>query len=76
MQQREFWQVFEGCLQHLPANTARVFMMRECFGFEADEICARLEISSSNCHVILHRARLKLRDCMEKDWGRPGGQAG
>lgn len=76
MQQREFWQVFDGCLQHLPANTARVFVMRECLGFEADEICARLEISSGNCHVILHRARLKLRDCMEKDWGRPGEQAG
>lgn len=71
MQTRQFWGVFEACLDHLPANTGRVFMMREFLGFESDEICAQLGISTSNCHVILHRARLKLRGCMESGWGRP-----
>jgi RNA polymerase sigma-70 factor (ECF subfamily) len=73
MQTRQFWVVFEHCLDHLPANTGRVFMMREFLGFEADEICAQLGITSSNCYVILHRARLKLRGCMDSGWGRPGG---
>jgi len=72
MQTRQFWRVFEACLDHLPPNTGRVFMMREFLGFESDEICSRLVISTSNCHVILHRARLKLRGCMESGWGRPG----
>lgn len=72
MEDREFWGVFETCLDHLPAHPARVFMMREFLGFEADEICAQLGITSGNCHVILHRARLKLRGCMEQGWGRPG----
>lgn len=72
MQTRQFWGVFEACLDHLPANTSRVFMMREFLGFESDEICAQLKISTSNCHVILHRARLKLRGCMESGWGRSG----
>lgn len=72
MQTRQFWGVFEACLEHLPANTGRVFMMREFLGFESDEICSQLGISTSNCHVILHRARLKLRGCMEIGWGRPG----
>lgn len=72
MQTRQFWRVFEACLDHLPANTGRVFMMREFLGFESDEICSQLGITTSNCHVILHRARLKLRGCMESGWGRPG----
>jgi len=70
MQTQQFWGVFEACLDHLPTNTGRVFMMREFLGFESDEICAQLGISTSNCHVILHRARLKLRGCMESGWGR------
>ncbi|MCB2021886.1 MAG: sigma-70 family RNA polymerase sigma factor [Burkholderiaceae bacterium] len=73
MQTRQFWSVFEACLDHLPANTGRVFMMREFLGFESDEICAQLGITTSNCHVILHRARLKLRGCMDSGWGRPEG---
>ena len=72
MQNRQFWLVFEACLTHLPAQTGRVFMMREFLGFESVEICTQLGLSTSNCHVILHRARLKLRGCMDAGWGRPG----
>lgn len=72
MQTRQFWVVFETCLDQLPANTGRVFMMREFLGFESSEICLQLGLSTSNCHVILHRARLKLRACMDSGWGRPG----
>lgn len=72
MQTKQFWVVFETCLDHLPANTGRVFMMREFMGFDSDEICKQLAISTSNCHVMLHRARLKLRGCMERGWGRKG----
>jgi RNA polymerase sigma-70 factor (ECF subfamily) len=75
MQTRQFWTVFEACLDHLPANTGRVFMMREFLGFESGEICAQLGITTSNCHVMLHRARLKLRGCMDNAWGRPEGGA-
>jgi RNA polymerase sigma-70 factor (ECF subfamily) len=73
MQTRQFWAVFEACLDHLPPNTGRVFMMREFLGFESDEICSQLGITTSNCHVMLHRARLKLRGCMDGGWGRPEG---
>ncbi len=72
MQNKQFWVVFETCLDHLPAKTGRVFMMREFLGLESDEICAQLAISSSNCHVILHRARLKLRACLGDGWAHMG----
>lgn len=72
LRQAQFWQVFDACLNHLPENTARVFMMRELLEFEVDEICTELQISSSNCYVILHRARNNLRGCLERSWFGPG----
>ncbi len=75
MQNKQFWVVFEACLDHLPANTGRVFMMREFLGLESDEICAQLAISISNFHVILHRARLRLRACLGNGWAHMGDAA-
>jgi RNA polymerase sigma-70 factor, ECF subfamily len=74
MASKQFWTVFEVCLDHLPKQTARVFMMREFLGFESNEICDQVGLTTSNCHVILHRARMRLRECLETGWGRPGEQ--
>ncbi|MDP2134553.1 MAG: sigma-70 family RNA polymerase sigma factor [Sulfuritalea sp.] len=68
LHQEQFWIVFDACLNHLPPNTARVFMMREFLEFDTAEVCAELRISASNCHVILHRARNGLRRCLEQSW--------
>ncbi len=72
LEQQQFWEVFDACLDHLPENTARVFMMREFLELETEEICGELGISSGNCHVILHRARNALRRCLEGGWFAPG----
>ena len=37
-EQKQFWAVFEACLDRLPAKAARVFMMREFLGLETEEI--------------------------------------
>ncbi len=66
--EKDFWQVFEACLQHLPGQQARVFMSREFVGMDSEEICEALGISSSNLHVMLYRARLRLRECLENNW--------
>ncbi|WP_300321535.1 sigma-70 family RNA polymerase sigma factor [Accumulibacter sp.] len=63
-----FWQVFDACLNRLPPATARVFMMREMLGLETSEICQQLSISSNNCWVVLHRARMALRLCLDQQW--------
>lgn len=68
LENQQFWQIFEICMNNLPAATARVFTMRELLGLETDEICKELNISSSNCWVILHRARMSLRLCLQKNW--------
>lgn len=67
-EQQQFWVVFEACLDHLPEKTARVFMMREFLGLDTDEICRETAISLSNCWVLLHRARMGLRLCLERKW--------
>ena len=65
---QQFWQVFEICLTRLPESTARVFMMREMLGFETEEVCKELALSQSNCWVVLHRARMGLRLCLNERW--------
>ena len=64
----DFWKVFDACLNELPAEQARVFMMREFIELTGPEICATLELTSSNLHVLLHRARLRLRACLSGHW--------
>ncbi|MBK5970216.1 hypothetical protein CCR91_16005 [Thiorhodovibrio winogradskyi] len=68
LEQKQFWRVFELCLDHLPERTSRVFMMREFLELETDEICQELAITTSNCWVILHRARMSLRLCLDETW--------
>lgn len=67
-EQQQFWAVFELCLDHLPEKTARIFAMRELLGLETEEICQETGISPSNCWVVLHRARMALRVCLEQKW--------
>ena len=68
LREDQFWRVFEACLENLPGNQARVFMMREFIEFDSDEICSTLEISISNLNVILYRARMRLRECLGNHW--------
>ena len=68
LEQRRFWEAFERCLDRLPPAGGRVFFKREVLGEDTDAICKAERITASNCWVILHRARLNLRACLEKNW--------
>ena len=68
LEQRRFWDAFERCLSGLPAAASRVFFRREVLGEETSEICQAEGITTSNCWVILHRARISLRNCLESGW--------
>jgi RNA polymerase sigma-70 factor (ECF subfamily) len=68
LQQKDFFRVMEVCLEKLPANTARIFMMREWLELDTQEICKELGISTSNAWVMLYRARLRLRECLDLHW--------
>ena len=66
--QKQFLAALEACLRALPERTARVFMMREHLGLETAEICKELGISATHCWVMLHRARMALRLCLQTNW--------
>jgi RNA polymerase sigma-70 factor (TIGR02943 family) len=72
MEQGEFWQTMQRCLAKLPVKIANVFSMREMEDIPSKEICALLSISESNLWVMLHRARMALRECLELNWFAPG----
>lgn len=63
-----FWQAYRDCASKLPKNVATVFNLREVDGVESKEICSLLNISESNLWVMLHRARMALRRCLETNW--------
>jgi RNA polymerase sigma-70 factor (TIGR02943 family) len=64
----QFFEVLQTCVDELPATLARVFMMREWLELETPQICKELRITSTNCFVMLHRARMRLRECLEMRW--------
>ncbi len=68
LQQKQFLAALEACLRALPERTARVFMMREHLGLDTSEICKELGITPTHCWVMLHRARMALRLCLEANW--------
>ena len=68
LEQKDFFRVLEACLEKLPAQAARIFMMREWLELDTDEICKELAVSASNVWVILYRARLRLRECLDLNW--------
>lgn len=65
---KEFWEVMRKCLDRLPGKTAQVYTMREIDDVDGDEVCKALGVTPSNLWVLLHRARLRLRDCFETHW--------
>lgn len=75
--QADFLDHLRRCLSALPGNQADAFTLREIDGMTTREICKILEISETNLWVILHRARMRLRDCLEANWfgGKPGTSA-
>jgi len=67
----EFWQQVRACFGALPERQAQVFALRTFDGLEAEEICKQIGISPTNLWVLLHRARTRLRACLESSWFAP-----
>jgi RNA polymerase sigma-70 factor (ECF subfamily) len=68
LQEKQFLAALQRCLDGLPARTGQAFLLREHMGLETAEICKELRISSTHCWVLLYRARMALRECLDKTW--------
>jgi RNA polymerase sigma-70 factor (ECF subfamily) len=75
LERTQFFDVLQACLDHLPASLARIFMMREWLEYDTSEICKELGITPTNCFVMLYRARMRLRECLEMNWFATKGAA-
>lgn len=64
----QFFEILQVCVDKLPANLGRIFMMREWLELETEQICKDMAITSTNCFVMLYRARMRLRECLEMNW--------
>lgn len=67
-EEKEFWDVLKRCLAELPEKTAHAFVLRELDGMDAQEIRKTLAVTATNLGVLLYRARLYLRRCLEMKW--------
>ena len=68
LEQKQFLGVLQTCMEKLPAKSAQIFMMRDVHETDNEEICKELNISTTNAWVMLYRARLGLRKCLEINW--------
>jgi RNA polymerase sigma-70 factor (ECF subfamily) len=77
LEQKHFWEILTDCLKRLPPQLAMIYSLREISGMDTEDICKDLNISSTNSWVMLHRARLGLKQCFEVHWlGEKQGRAG
>lgn len=65
---QQFFEILEACASKLPASQGRLFLMREWLELSSEEICKELQLTPTNLYVQLHRARLRLRECLELNW--------
>jgi RNA polymerase sigma-70 factor, ECF subfamily len=68
LEQQQFWQVFVDCVGALPPAQARAFSLCELDGMKGNEACKAMDVGATNLWVMLHRARLRLRQCLENNW--------
>lgn len=65
---KRFFDALEACLRRLSELGRQVFLLRELMGLSVEEICNELGVTTANCHVLLHRGRMRLRSCLEDGW--------
>jgi len=64
----DFHKILEGCSGKLSVIQKSVFFMKYMDDLESDDICLQLSITPNNYWTILHRAKVQLRACLEKNW--------
>jgi RNA polymerase sigma-70 factor (ECF subfamily) len=74
LEQKQFWKIFMECFEALPARQAQAFSLCELEGLEGEEACKVLGIATTNLWVMMHRARLRLRECLETHWFSRGAE--
>ena len=62
-----FWAIIERCIAALPPRAARIVVLRELWEMDTETVCKELQLSPSNLWTSLHRARLRMRQCLQRN---------
>lgn len=68
LEEKDFWHQFSKCAEKLPDRVSQAFNARLIDETPYEELCKILNISSTHLGVMLHRARLQMRQCLEQNW--------
>ena len=68
LERGQFMTILQRCLDALPPRLARLFLLREVMEENTENICQELAITSTNLWTMLYRARLGLRQCLDRNW--------
>jgi RNA polymerase sigma-70 factor, ECF subfamily len=68
LEQKQFFQILQTCLDKIPSKLATLFLMRDVHETSNEEICKELSITTTNAWVMLYRARMGIRKCLEINW--------
>ncbi|HEY6899251.1 MAG TPA: sigma-70 family RNA polymerase sigma factor [Puia sp.] len=66
--QKELSRILQECLKKLPVLWRSVFSLKHMDDMKTEAICKELKVTPSNYWVILHRAKVNLRACIQKEW--------
>lgn len=64
----DFRQELAGCMDQLPHKWKTSITSKYMSDKNSSEICQKLNITKSNYWQIIHRSKLLLKDCLEKNW--------
>lgn len=68
VQQKEFYNVLQNCSRKMKQIQYRVFLLKYVDGMNSTDICKQLQLTASNYWVLVHRAKVQLRACIQKNW--------
>lgn len=64
----EFRAILDECLAALPPQWHSCITLRFLSGADAEAICQELGLSQTNYWQVIHRAKLRLRECLQQHW--------
>ena len=65
---KELGDILNECLAKLPGLWFSVFSMKHMDDLASEQICTELKLTAANFWVIMHRTKLNLRACLQKNW--------
>lgn len=68
LENKELASALNACIEKLPNNQKQLILLKLVEEEETEKVCKELNITATNYWVIIHRAKLQLRACLEINW--------